>query len=345
MDGKFYMLNWQLWKDTTDAWDLSLVSSEDYTVFQSFGWGEYKKRSGWLPLRYYRLNKNGKTQAMAQILIKKLPLGMVFIWVSGGLVFNFPGFKPDELTELIHSLIDKIRVDHPRSLIRFHYQMEAESDLSYSVNKVCFRPYFKLNSGFSVQFKLNQSVDKMRQNMTSKHRYYTKAASVAGIRWIVGNDDQQLTSLAMIHQEMVRSKNLPAIGTSFIELQSMRDHLGDKVQLITGYLDDDPVTSCLILIFGKKAFYMVAATGQYGRKVSAAYAMFERLMQELIDRGISDFDFGGLDPVSEAATGVNHFKCGFGGKLVEHLGEWESSSSEKVRLAINLAIKLKGGRA
>jgi lipid II:glycine glycyltransferase (peptidoglycan interpeptide bridge formation enzyme) len=344
MDGKFYMLNWQLWEGTPEEWDQSLLFSEDYTVFQSFAWGEHKKNSGMIPVRYFCRDKNSEIQGMAQILVKRLLLGLVFIWVPGGLVFHFPNFKVGKVSEIIQGLIDKVRADYPRSLIRFHSHVETSPDLAYTVNKTCLRPFVKLNTGFSVQFNLDQSVAQMRQNMTSKHRYYTKKAIGSSLTWSVGNSDQQLATLAKIHQEMVNKKKLPSIGINLNELQSMRYILGDKVQILIGFLNEVPVTSCLVLSFGRKAFYMVAATGKCGREISAAYAMFERLMQELISRGITDFDFGGIDPVSEEAIGVNHFKCGFGGKLVEHLGEWELASSEKVRLVINLAIKLKGGR-
>ena len=124
----------------------------------------------------------------------------------------------------------------------------------------------------------------------------------------------------------------------------MRDALGSKVLILVGYMDNQPVTGCLVLVFGSNAFYMMASTGTQGREVSAAYAMFERLMQELIERGVTDFDFGGIDPARSEAAGVNHYKCGFGGELVEQLGEWESAPSEWFRLAVNLALRFQGAR-
>lgn len=338
------MLNWQLWSGTKDAWDKALLSSDDYTVFQTFSWGEHKKTFGWVPRRYFIVDKNNKILGMAQVLIKKMPLGLVFIWSSGGVVFNFPGCNLGEVADLINRLIGKLREVYPRSLIRFNSQVESDSMLTYEFNKVSSRPYVKLNSGFSIQFKLNQSIEQIRKGMASKHRYYSKKASSTELTWIVGNDDQQLTIFAKNHRAMLNDKQLALKGIDLIELQNMRDNLGFSMQFLTGYLNDIPVTSCLFLLCGRKAFYMAAFTCKLGREIGASYAMFERLMQELIDRDINFFDFGGIDPVNASANGVNHFKCGFGGKLVEYLGEWESASSEKIRLAINLAIKFRVGR-
>ena len=78
--------------------------------------------------------------------------------------------------------------------------------------------------------------------------------------------------------------------------------------------------------------------------LNEAYAMLENLLMLLKDKGITSFDFGGIDPISKLAAGVNHFKEGFGGQVIEHQGEWECSKSEALRIAMNLGIKAKGGR-
>jgi lipid II:glycine glycyltransferase (peptidoglycan interpeptide bridge formation enzyme) len=163
--------------------------------------------------------------------------------------------------------------------------------------------------------------------------------------WQSGNSDKFITDLSSLHDEMVRDKKLPALSMSQSELITMRNILGDSFLILTGYLNKQPATSCLVLGTGNNFFYMVAATGRIGRETSAAYAMIETLLSTLKKRNTKVFDFGGIDPVNPSASGVNHFKCGFGGEIVEHLGEWESAKSERLRLLINIAIRLRGGRA
>ena len=338
------MLSWKLWDGTEEAWDQNLCNALDYTVFQSFSWGEYKKRQKWLPLRYISFDNNGKTIGMAQLLVKKLPLRMTFIWAPGGPVFCWPNNNIFDLNELIGDLLTQLRCIYPISVIRFHSQTANNSNLSYNFNKACLRPYFKLNSGYSVMIKLDQSLDQLKSKMTAKHRYYVKKSTDAGLCWLVGNNDKQLEDLAGIHQEMVHEKQLASIAISYKELINMRDVFGSQVLILTGYLDKLAVTSCLVLLFGGKAIYMIASTGKQGRKISAAYAMLERLILELTERGVTEFDFGGIDPVNPNAIGVNHFKCGFGGQIVEQLGEWEAANTEFIRFIINIAIRFRGGR-
>jgi lipid II:glycine glycyltransferase (peptidoglycan interpeptide bridge formation enzyme) len=96
--------------------------------------------------------------------------------------------------------------------------------------------------------------------------------------------------------------------------------------IVTGYHAERPVTSCMTLNFAGRAFYYIAATGAEGRKLSAAYGMLPRLVASLRESGIRYLDFGGIAPQSSERAGVDHFKKGFGGEIVEYLGEWEAAS-------------------
>jgi lipid II:glycine glycyltransferase (peptidoglycan interpeptide bridge formation enzyme) len=338
------MLSWQLWNGAIEEWDESLSAFADNTVFQSFGWGEYKKAEGWTPVRYLCVGVMGEKHAIAQILIKNLPFSMAFVWIPGGPVFDFTGFKNTEVVELSNKLICKIREEYPRSLIRLNSHRENDNNLSYEFDKVFFKPYAQLNSGFSVQIKLKQFVVMLRNNMTSKHRYYTKKAAEKGLRWHEGYSDNQLITFVSMYDEMVKYKKLPYNVCSLEALFKMRENMGASLLVLTGFLGETPVASCLVLVFGQKAFYMSASTSRLGREISASYAMFEQLINILDARSISDFDFGGVDLDKKSAAGVNHFKIGFGGKVIEYLGEWESASSMIVRVLINLAIRIKVGR-
>jgi len=338
------MMTWQLWTGSEDDWDSILLCAEDYSVFQSYSWGKLKSYSKWLPLRYRCTNMSGDTVGMAQLLLRTLPFGMVFLWVPGGIVFRFPNHNFDDLTEMLQSLISKLRSEYPWSLIRFHTLIPHQVQFSYLLNQIFLRPYCKINSGYSVVFKLNRTTGRSKDNVTANHRKNTKKAFASNITWSFGNSDKLLKDCDLIHADMVKAKQLPSIALSYEELKLQRDVLANKFLILIGYLDNKPVTSCLVLLFGNKAFYMVAATNSRGRDVSAAYGMFERLMEELTNRGVTEFDFGGIDPVRSSAVGVNYFKCGFGGQIVEQLGEWESAPSELFRVVINLAIRFRGAR-
>ena len=177
--------------------------------------------------------------------------------------------------------------------------------------------------------------------MMVKHRYYVKRAEAAGLRWVWGSTDVLAGDLQLLHAEMSRAKRLPVGGGYIADLGVLRRTFADDCVLLIGYAGAVPVTGCLVLMAGTTAFYLVAATGEDGRKVSAAYAMVWQLLGLLKARGIGCFDFGGLSPASSAMAGVDHFKRGFGGQVVEYLGEWELASPRYVGTIVGALIALR----
>ncbi len=104
-------MNWQIVPngEAAGSWDEQLIGAEDYTVFQSFGWGEFKRREGWQPCRVVGHGPQGRVAAMMQLLTKTLPFGFAVGWAPGGpaMLFGskatisklicldcFPSFKP-----------------------------------------------------------------------------------------------------------------------------------------------------------------------------------------------------------------------------------------------------------
>lgn len=340
------MVTWEIFPDgnTAEEWDALLENGSDAAVFQSHGWGEYKRAAGWAQARWVAKDKNGSVAAMVQAGIKSFPGGVKMGWSPGGPVFCFPPSKEQELSEMMQALFDEIKKINPKMLLRFHSHLQTNAAQSYSMSHVCHRPFFRFNTGYSVLFDLSLPADALMKKMTSKHRYYVKKALTVDMEWKTGNNETMIQELAALHTEMATDKKMERLKSSAEDMKNMCRHLGKNALLFSGYVNGEAVTSCMVLTFGKRAFYMMAATGKKGRETSAAYAMVYKLFDVLKEKGIAHFDFAGIDPKSPAAAGVNHFKKGFGGELIEHLGEWEWATSEKLRWALNLAIWKKGGR-
>lgn len=325
-------------------WDGLLQAATDATVFQSWSWGEYKRNHGWSPVRCLGRDKSGKVGAMAQILLKKLPLGIHAGWSPGGPVLQFKGCSPRQIGKALDALREALQERYGRLWLRFHSHIRNDPELAYVFSGRFHRPFFKVNSEFSPFIDLTASVEAFEKGMTSKHRYYMRQALAHGIDWKHGVDEALQDDLAKLHEEMTREKGMESIRLGREEIRKTFAALGEQAMILNGYHAGEAVTSCLVLRFGNRGFYASAATGGKGRELCAAYAMIHELFRVLKDKGMAKLDFAGLDPKTPAAFGVNHFKRGFGGELVEYLGEWECASSEKLRWAINLGIWKKGGR-
>ena len=83
-------------------------------------------------------------------------------------------------------------------------------------------------------------------------------------------------------------------------------------------LDNETVASILILCHGRSATYQVGWTSDKGRQNSAHHLLLWQALSRLQERGVRDFDLGGVN--GETAQGVKTFKEGLGGELVHLAG-------------------------
>ncbi|MDQ3855253.1 MAG: aminoacyltransferase, partial [Chloroflexota bacterium] len=52
-------------------WDAFVAHTENAHPFQSWGWGELKRRTGWKPVRVAVIKDDGRIAAGAQVLIRR----------------------------------------------------------------------------------------------------------------------------------------------------------------------------------------------------------------------------------------------------------------------------------
>lgn len=339
-------ISWEVMADPGGAakWDEHLLNAVDYNVYQSWAWGVYKHGHGWIPFRCIGKAKSGRVVGMAQVLVKKLPMGISAGWAPGGPVIRFMDWSPKKTDKILGSLRQFLENELGVFWVRFHSHLPTDPELAYSFSGRLHRPFFKVNSEFSINLDLGLGAEEFEQSMTSKHRYYVRQALGHEIEWRYGRDEELQQGLSRLHAEMTDAKGMASIRMGEKEIADIVSALGEQAAIFSGYSNGEAITSCLLLTLGDKAFYAIAANGVKGREFGAAYAMILRLHATLKSRGFRVLDFAGLDPKTSAASGVNHFKRGFGGDMVEYLGEWECASSEKLRYAMNAAIRLRGGR-
>lgn len=338
------MVKWELLSATCNRaeWDQSLLQSQDYNVFQSFRWGEYKRAGGWTPMRWIARDQAGSTIAMAQILVKTYPGKVTIGWAPGGPILRFVGTPHYNLSSLFDFLVKEIASLGGRTSIRFdNYLPDADLDLALQ-QSAFVRPSFKINTGYSLLLDLVQPVAALAKQIRPKHRSSIRNALSEGIEWKAGRDTQQVQELIGLYEEMTTQKKLSLRRIGTYEVSALCDTLGEQATVFTGYVDKRAITSSLVLNFGRRAFYLMGASGQKGRALQASYGLIDQLLSYLRAEGILEFDFGGLNPGESKAAGVDHFKKGFGGNLVKHLGEWEWATDEWLRWAYNWTVWYRG---
>nr|MBA2703372.1 peptidoglycan bridge formation glycyltransferase FemA/FemB family protein [Blastocatellia bacterium] len=332
------MVKWELLSATCNRaeWDQPLLQSEDYNVFQSFRWGEYKRSGGWTPMRWIARDQEGATIAMVQILVKTFPGNVRIGWAPGGPILRCAGTSRLGLTSTIDSLLTDLVALKGRTSIRFDSYLTEDAGVESALKQSSFvRPYFKINTGYSLMVDLLQPIAARRSQARPRHRSYIKKALDKNIEWKAGRDGPLAQELVSLHGEMMTQKKLSLSRIGIYEVSSLCDILEEQAVIFTGYLEGQAITSTLVLSFGRKAFYLIGASGKQGRALRPSYGLLDQLLGYLKAEGMAQFDFGGLDPLGLKAAGVDQFKTGFGGEMVKHLGEWEWATDGWLRWGFN----------
>ncbi len=103
---------------------------------------------------------------------------------------------------------------------------------------------------------------------------------------------------------------LRALGQSFVK--------DGGCMIGQALLDNRPVSSILILCHGASATYQAGWSDTDGRQLGGHYRLLWHALSRLKDKGISDFDLGGIH--DDSAENVSAFKDGLGGTRVTLAG-------------------------
>lgn len=328
---------WNSWQGTAAEWDELLARFPDCSVYQTHGWGVHKSHFGWRPHRLVATN-HGETVAMAQLLARRTRLGVALGWMPGGPIGAINTLD----TSFRKALVQAVGV--PFLYCRINRMCDHSVEDETRMRSLGWqRPSHSLLSGQSVLLSLELDENEWLRSIDKKHRYYVKKSAGAGITWAAGDTEELRRDLAQLTAQLSEEKGMALQERSAAALEDLSREMPGAVEILVGRLDSEAVTGCMVLKCAGKAIYATAATVGRGRETSAAYIMLAKLRGHLREQGVKLLDFGGINPASEKARGVDHFKRGFGGSDVRYCGEWDWAAVPGLRWAANLLIKHRAG--
>ena len=293
------------------------------SIFQSWEWGVFKNEYGWNPVRYKIVDSSIESDLFSFQILEKKIFGIFYIlWIPG---INFDlgssNLKKSEISLSI--LLDIVDKNYKFYYLRLSSLYPITHKNAFSMSRLFTKPCISLNSGFSLYLDLEKDRDEWLINIAKKHRYYIKRSNKNNIEWYFGHDNKLIDDFSEILNEVERKKNAGSLGYNKEGYYRLKKLFGSRQKILIGYIDNKPISGCVVIIDGDSAFYMSAATNEKGRSVSAAYSMIDRLRIALRNEKIIKLDFGGVSPDAFLKNGVSHFKKGFGGEIVQYIGEWE----------------------
>lgn len=324
-------------------WDSVVARAADGNVFQSSAWAEYKRRAGWSPERWTAVDGAGQTMMAVQLLTRSLPGGSKLGWVPGGPVFRFSPDAEERASVALLNLID-VAASSRFAYVRFGSLAPREPRFAYGFRRVLNPCASLLGSGYSVTHDLTQPAYQLDRGLSEHNRHYLERARRAGVRVEHRTDDEGVVALARLYGEMRHLKGLRLRPYDADELRELRRLLGDDAVVLAASVSSEVVGATLASTFARRAQALVAATGPRGRQVGAGYVLTYELLRHLRERGVTEIDLGAVDP-RDVSSGVNFYKLGFGGRLLEYLGEWEWARFPWIGWAANILIARRAGLA
>ena len=323
------MLAWTPWEGDAAQWDVIVRQLQDFTVFQSYAWGEHRARFGWSPLRLLASDR-GQVVAVAQVLVRRHRFGIGVVWIPGG-----PLGKTSAWNSGLRQAIRKeagLRFFYCRLNVMSNRTSELEDTL---LANGWLRSSRQLSSGLRLEYLPSLPDEQRMLQCSGNWRHNLRRSFKRSLRMSVW-DTPDPKVMMQIYASMQELKNLAA-QTSHEDIESIFNSFGQRCVIVR--CDDERGELLALrgaLIMGPKAWDIFAVASPAGRKVYASHAAFWELMAQCSQRGVVWYDMGGADPINN--RGVYDFKKGTGATDTTLLGEWEFAYPGFLRHIANYLI-------
>jgi hypothetical protein len=170
----------------------------------------------------------------------------------------------------------------------------------------------------TVWLDLTPALDDLRAGLKGNWRNHLNKAEKGPLSVEWRTDSETMAELVAGYQADQAARAYP--GPAPRVVRAMGRGFAEKGHALIGraLLDNRAVASILILCHGCSATYQVGWSDTDGRRHGGHYRLLWSAMETLKNKGISDFDLGGLN--DDKAEGVSAFKDGMGGQRVTLAG-------------------------
>lgn len=174
-------------------------------------------------------------------------------------------------------------------------------------------------SGYeTIWIDLQQSEDALRANLKQKWRNRLNVAERAGLQLDWNCDPQIIAMIAAIYAADRTQRGYggisPKLFTAYAPLLAAKGEL----HLARAMKAGETVAFAVTVEHGRSATYLIGWTSDAGKNDSAATLLLWETMLRLKNKGIKEFDLGGIN--DDSAAGIKTFKEGLGGRIVRYVG-------------------------
>jgi len=273
------------------------------------GWAELKAATGW-DVRRFTLDGG-----IAQVLIKPLPLGITVAYAPRG-----PLIAPERLADAIAAVRAALARERCASLL---CDPEAPDDpaVRASLARVGVRPSpVFVQPRRTLLMDLSKGDEELFAAMRRKTRQYIHKAERAGVITEETRDlDRFMRVLGAVGQRdrfAIRSREY------FSKLLAA---FGDRALMMLARVGQDDAGAMLLVRMSDRAWELYGGWSGAHAEARPFYLLKWRAMLRMRQLGVRRYDMYGLaEGADDPLAGVENFKLGYGGEVVEWIGALET---------------------
>ncbi|WP_347241513.1 peptidoglycan bridge formation glycyltransferase FemA/FemB family protein [Thermus sp.] len=291
-----------------EAWNALVAAFPITSALQSWGWGEVKRLSGWVPKRLL-VYREGELLGAAQVLLKSLPGGLTLAYAPRG-----PALRHlQDLPAVARALARGVRATH--------LVLEPEAGLPAEAEAPLFPgllPEEPVQPGFSLWLDLTQGEESLLKGMKEMHRRNARLALKRVDLAIEG--EGAFGEFFRLFEETNRRAKLLQHSEAYYRavLKEMNQPFGEAF-LALARKEGEALAAGLFVAFAGKVDYLYGGSSRKHPEAKAPMGMHLAAIRHGLARGYRVYDLWGVPrtPEGSHAEGIFRFKEGFGGRRVQ----------------------------
>ena len=295
-----------------EVWNAAVKSAPRADLLQSWEWGEFKRMSGWTPLRALVMDDD-QPVAGAQLLSRRV-MGVPSLYAPRG-----PWWRDDAAGAAgLADLMRWIRRQGPSRapFLRVDPPVEESSLLTTLGFRQAPR---QVQPRATIVVDLTPDPDKLLGAFNSRVRYNARHAIKKGVDVSEAGVEDARTFWELLNTTAQRKGFVERDLSYFTQLMQV---FGDDARILLARFNGSVVYGSLIVVFGASAYYLYGASGG-DRSVKPSELGQYRSMLWAKARGATRYDMWGIpyNPTEDNPLySVYTFKSGFGGVEERYVG-------------------------
>lgn len=283
-------------------------SSEYGRPMQDTNWSKIK--NNWTH-DYVYLEENKQIIAAMSVIGIKNTNGKHFLYAPRGPVCDF---KDTKLVEALIKEAEPLKDKYDAFLLRMDPELNFDEKLVYDYRKLGYD--FRsvgLDTHSFTQPRYNMIIDLTSrdedgifESFSSKGRYNVRKSIRSGIKTVNKTDEESLDIFYELTKIMAERQEIGHRPKDYYE--RLIKYLGGEI--FVSYFEDKPLSASLLIPYGKKVYYLYAASSNEMRNKMPNYNMIWEEIKWTVANGYDYLDLGGTFSL-DTNDGLYRFKQAF----------------------------------